>query len=51
MSKWSIGGLILGGLALVFEFVGSSMSAKGERQDIIDEIKEQYVLVPKSKDE
>ena len=51
MSKWTIGGLILGGLAMICEFVGSTLSAQGERQEIIDELESKYVLVPRKEDE
>ena len=51
MSKWTLGGLILGGLAMICEFVGSTLSAQGEREEIISELEDRYVLIPRKEDE
>lgn len=50
MSKWSLAGLGLGLLGLLFGFAGEALGAKGQKEELIEELKEDYVLVPKIKD-
>lgn len=49
MSKWTILSLILGGGGLLMSFIGECMGLQGQKEEIIDEIKEDYLLVPRTK--
>lgn len=50
MSKWTLGSLAVGFVGLLFGFVSEAMGAKGQKEELIEELKEDYVLVPKIKD-
>lgn len=49
MSKWTIISLILGGGGLLMSFVGECLGLAGQKEEIIEELQEDYVLVPKTK--
>lgn len=51
MSGYTIGAMILGFGSLVLGFIGDNLSREGEKKEIIDEIKEDYVLVPRRRKE
>lgn len=50
MSTCTILSMVLGGASLILGFIGESLGSEGMKQDVIDEIKQDYVLVPKTKD-
>lgn len=50
-SKWTVLSFLLGGAGLVISFIAEGMGAKGAKEDLIAELQEDYVLVPKIKDD
>lgn len=53
MSKWSVLSLILGGAGLVFSFVSEAAAAKGQKEELLEELEQEYILVrkPQKKEE
>lgn len=47
MSKNSLIGLALSGVGMVLGFIGGMFADKGAKEDLIAELEESYVLVPK----
>ena len=47
MSKNTLIGLTLSGVGMVIGFIGGLFTDKGSREDLIAELEEQYVLVPR----
>lgn len=47
MSKWTIGSMILGFGALVMSFIGDSLGQKGLKEEMIEELKKDYLVLPK----
>ena len=50
MSTCTVLSMVLGAASLILGFIGESLGSEGAKQDIINELKEDYVLVPKTKD-
>ena len=49
MSKWTVLSFILGGGGLLISFIGECLGWAGQKEEVIAEIEEDYVLVPRTK--
>lgn len=47
MNKWSIGALVLGFGSLVLSLISDNLGEKGMREELIGELEEKYILVPR----
>ena len=47
MSIYSIGGLVLGLLAIGLQFVGDGLMAKGQEEELMKDLEEKYIMVPR----
>ena len=50
MNKWNVIGLALTAVGGLFTLLASSASEKGSRADLMKELEETYVMVPRMKD-
>lgn len=50
MNKWSKWSLVVSGLGLVIGFIGDLIADKANKEDLISELEERYVLTPRSDD-
>lgn len=51
MSIYSIGGLLLGIVAIGLQFVGDGLMAKGQEEEFMADLEKKYVLVPRNKED